>query len=143
MMRNKYEPMLDQFKLYYPGYYDQAVDWWASGRLSITVRLKDGTQFEFNSMTNTIRRVRTDASVASDDVVAKEFGHNLQKFITMRGVTNMELASRLGITNAMLSRYIHGTSMPSAGKAFRLAKALGCTIDELFDGTYMEYREED
>jgi transcriptional regulator with XRE-family HTH domain len=65
-------------------------------------------------------------------------GANLRKIIPICGITQKDLATKLGITNAMLSRYIHGTAVPSAAKLHRIAKALGCTMDELFDGTYME-----
>ena len=138
MIKNKYEVILEQFELYYPEYYQQTVDWWASGRLSITVMLENGDVFEFNRMDNTIRRIQPDNCNVDDKTLSKGLGRNIQKFILLRGISQNELASRLGITDAMLSRYIHGTSMPSAGKLFRIAKLLGCTQDELFDETYMK-----
>lgn len=137
MVRDKYEQILNQFQLYYPSLYTQTIDWWATGPMSITVKLKDKSRFEYNYMDNTIRAIKTEAT-SNDDVIAKSFGYNLQKFIPLSGKTQNEIAQTLGITNAMLSRYVHGTSMPSAGKAFRLAKILGCSVDELFDNTYEE-----
>lgn len=138
MVKDKYQKILDQFELYYPDFYKQADDWWASGRMTIAVKLRDGSVFEYNRMDNTIRRIRTDEVNGDDDHVAKEFSANLKKIIPFCGKTQTEIANELGITNAMLSRYIHGTSIPNAGKAFRIAKILGCTVDELFDSNYME-----
>lgn len=137
MVRDKYEKILDQFELYYPTLYKQAVDWWSSGRMSIAVKLNDGSVFEYDYVENTIRRIQNDADL-DDTRMTKSFGQNLQKHIPFSGMTHGQLAEKLGITNAMLSRYIHGNSSPSVVKAFRIAKTLGCTIDELFDGTYTE-----
>lgn len=135
MMRDKYERILNQFQLYYPSLYEQTVDWWATGPMSITVKLRDKSRFEYNSMYDTIRAIKLEAT-SDDEIIAKSLGYNLQKFIPLSGKTQNEIAKDLGITNAMLSRYVHGTSMPSAGKAFRLAKILGCSVDELFDNIY-------
>lgn len=137
MIRDKYEKVLKQFELYYPTVYNQAVDWWASGRMSISVKLNDGNIFEYNYVENTIRRIRNDSDI-DETSMTKSFGKNLQKQIPFSGMSHGQLAEKLGITNAMLSRYIHGNSAPSAVKAFRIAKALGCTVDELFDGTYTD-----
>ena len=137
MIRDKYEKVLNQFELYYPTVYKQSVDWWASGRMSISVKLTDGNIFEYNYVDNTIRKVQTNADV-DDTNMTKSFGKNLQKHIPFSGMSHGQLAEKLGITNAMLSRYIHGNSSPSVVKAFRIAKLLGCTVDELFDGTFTE-----
>jgi ribosome-binding protein aMBF1 (putative translation factor) len=138
MIRNKYERILDQFELYYPSLYEQSVDWWASGRTTISVRLQDQSVFEYNHIDNTIRRIRVDDYSEDESVRRKAFGHNLQKIISGCGMSQNDLAEKVGITNAMLSRYIHGTSMPSADKAHMIANTIGCTMDELFDDTYMD-----
>lgn len=138
MIRNKYEKILDQFELYYPSLYEQSIDWWASGRRTISVRLQDQTVFEYNHVDNTIRRIRINDYSEDESVRRKAFGQNLMKIISGCGISQNELAEKIGITNAMLSRYIHGTSMPSADKAHMIANAIGCTMDELFDDTYMD-----
>jgi DNA-binding XRE family transcriptional regulator len=136
MVKDKYEQILNLFELYYPSLYKQAIDWWASGPMSITVKLRDQSIFEYNRMDNTIRHIRADNR--DEETMAKEIGYNLQKLIPLSGRTQSDIAKELGITNAMLSRYIHGTSVPSVVKARRIAKAIGCRIDELFDSTYLE-----
>lgn len=137
MIKDKYEDLLRNFELYYPKLYSQAIDWWVSGRMSIMVRLEDGNTYEYDRSDDSIRLLRTGPD-RSDESVAKDFGCNLRKFITLSGMTQKDICERLGITNAMLSRYIHGTSMPSAGKAYRLANLLGCTVDELFNGIQVD-----
>lgn len=138
MMRGKYDRIVEQFEQYYPYLYEQAVDWWPSGRLHITVRLRDGLLFEFDSITNTIRRINTDNSTSDPEALRKEIGHNLQKMISNRGIPQSHIAERVGITDAMLSRYIHGTSMPGIDKLYNLAAVLGCRVTDLVGESYID-----
>lgn len=138
MMIEKYNDILDRFGTYYPDLYAQAVDWWPSGRLSITVKMGDGMLFEFNAVDHTIRRVRSDDYKKNADILRKEIGHNLQKVILSRGISQNEIAERTGLTPAMLSRYIHGTSMPGIDKVYSLASVLGCRVIDILGETYEE-----
>ena len=133
MLNEKYNRMLTRFKEYYPDFYEQTIDWWPSGRLCITAKLEDGHIFEFNSVANTIRRIESDRSKVDDTVLRKEIGHNLQKLIQTRSISQSTIASECGITEAMLSRYIHGTSMPGVDKIYALANVLGCRITDILD----------
>ena len=138
MIRDKYERTLKQFEIYYPGLYARAVDWWASGRASITVKLDDDIAYDYDPMDNSIRRIYIGETGRDDDIlVRKDFGANLQKMIPYSGLSKGELAEQVGITNAMLSRYIRGNSIPSVTIAYKIARALGCTGDELFNNTYV------
>lgn len=67
-----------------------------------------------------------------------DFGNNLQQVIKSRKITQQQLANKLGITNAMLSRYIHGLAVPSAYKACQIADIIGCDVNELIKMTYEE-----
>ena len=131
MLNEKYNRMLEKFELYYPDLHRQAVDWWPSGRLCISVRLEDEYIFEFNSVNNTIRRIESDSSKVDDDALRKEIGHNIQKLIQTRNISQGTIASECGITPAMLSRYIHGTSLPGVDKVYALANVLGCRITDI------------
>lgn len=133
MLNEKYNRMLTQFKCYYPDLYNQTVDWWPSGRLCITVKLDDDYIFEFNSVDNTIRRIESNRQKVDDTVLRKEIGYNLQKLIQSRSISQSTIASECGITESMLSRYIHGTSMPGVDKIYALAKVLGCRITDILD----------
>ncbi len=136
MLNDKYQKMLEQFKCYYPNLYEKTVDWWPSGRMTITVRLMDGDKFEFNPMDNSIRRIQSREFEVDEAARRRAFGINLEKQLPHCGLSKGELAEKLGITNAMLSRYIRGTSMPSIDKGYLIASVLGCSVEELFDDTY-------
>lgn len=138
MNKDKYTNTLRQFEMYYPNLHEKAVDWKPSGRTSVIVKILDGCMYEYDSMDNSIRQIRTNTYPIEDDILTrKEFGMNLQKMIPLSGLNKSELAEKVGITNAMLSRYIRGNSTPNVVTARKLANALGCTIDELFDDDSM------
>ncbi|HEY4187044.1 MAG TPA: substrate-binding domain-containing protein [Polyangia bacterium] len=48
------------------------------------------------------------------------------------GLTQQSLAARIGVSRQSLSVIESGRSVPSAAVALRLARALGCTVEELF-----------
>lgn len=137
MVKDKYEQILTRFERNHPYIYDQAVDWWASGRVSIALKLEDGTVVDYNDLENTVRWVTINENF-DEESKRRAFGHNLQKFIILRGLSKSDIAENLGITNAMLSRYIHGKAMPSFDKGRDIAILMGCSMEELFDETYME-----
>lgn len=138
MMKGKYDRILDQFEQYYPDIYRQTVDWWPSGRYHITVKLEDLMMFEFDATSNTIRRVRPDNYKSDVEVLKNDIGHNIQKLIFASGIPQSEIASRVGITEAMMSRYIHGTSMPGINKVYSLAAALDCRVIDILGEAYDE-----
>ena len=67
MIRNKYEQILDLFEVNYPDFYRQATDWWASGRMTIGVKLSNGEKIEYNHVDNTIRWLLTDDRAIDED----------------------------------------------------------------------------
>lgn len=136
MIRDKYEKTIRQFEMYYPRYYERAVDWWSSGRMSIMIKLDNGDIYDYDPMDDSIRLITNNEYDDNEDLARKSFGMNLQKMIPFSGLSKGELAEKAGITNSMLSRYIRGNSMPNVIVARRLAALLGCTLDELFDKTY-------
>lgn len=137
MVRDKYEKMLKHFELRYPHFYKEAVDWWASGKISIAVKLKDGTVLDYNDVENTIRLVDI-SDESTEETRRKAFGCNLQKFVTHCGMTKGEIAEKLGISNTMLSRYLHGKTMPSFDKGLQIARLMKCSMEEFFDENYMD-----
>lgn len=131
MMHSSFELILEQFRMYFPHLYEQGVDWWKSGPYHITVLLSDNTRVEFDSSDNTIRWVKKIDRTVDNDILRKEIGRNIRKFIVYRGMRQQEVSEKLGVTEAMLSRYINGTSMPSIDKLHNLASILNCHVDDL------------
>lgn len=138
MMKDKYSRMLERFQQYYSYLYDNAVDWWPSGRSCITVKLDDGVLLEFDSFDDTIRRIQPNNYTKDVESLRRDIGHNLKKIVIARGMAQSDIAERCGITEAMLSRYIHGTSMPGVDKIYALASALGCRAIDIIGESYEE-----
>ena len=57
--------------------------------------------------------------------------NNIKALRKARGMTASELAKRTGIHPMVLSRYETGKRMPKADTAAKIAKELGCTIEDL------------
>ena len=51
------------------------------------------------------------------------------------GLSQAELAQRVGVTRESISRYEDGSRTPSLQVFQKLASALGCTLDELVGKT--------
>lgn len=139
MVKDKYTNTINQFELYYPSLAARTVDWWASGRISIIVKLEDDSMYDYDPMDNSIRQIyNCDVDEhADEEFVRKGFGNNLQKMLPFSGMNKSDLAAKVGISTVMLSKYIHGKGTPSVIVARKIAKALGCTVDDLFDDTYI------
>lgn len=135
---NKYEGVLIQFKRSYPEFFEHAVDWWASGRMSVSVKMDNGEILNYDRLTDSISWIRTGDEEVDEEIRRKAFGRNLEKRIVFTGLSKGDIAEKLGITNAMLSRYLRGKSLPSVDKAYQLAQLVGCRVDELFDDNYIE-----
>lgn len=138
MLKDKYDNMLKCFEHYYSYLYEQAVDWWPSGQSCITVKLEDGVLVEFDSFTNTIRRIQPNDYTKDIETLRKDIGRNIKKVVQTRGMAQGDIAKRCGITEAMLSRYIHGTSLPSIDKVNALASVLGCRAIDIIGESYEE-----
>lgn len=65
-----------------------------------------------------------------------DFGRNLQRVLHCKGISQGVLANKLGVTEAMLSRYIHGAAIPSVYKVGQMADIIGCDISDLIKTNY-------
>lgn len=61
---------------------------------------------------------------------------NLQKLIEKQGMSQKELAIRMGTSEASISRYLHGKRAPSVKTVYYLAICLGTTMDEIVKGIW-------
>lgn len=55
----------------------------------------------------------------------------LRKIRKLRMITQEELATMIGITQAMVSHYETGRRVPDLETAAKIAYALGCKVDDL------------
>lgn len=62
---------------------------------------------------------------------AKAFGEHLKNLLKEKGMTQVELARRAGVTEASVSRYISGQRSPRITQAYRMAWAIGIDMNTL------------
>lgn len=77
---------------------------------------------------------KTANSWPEDNLNARQrVGMNLYDYMTMRGLTQQELADRAGISRTSLSSYITARRYPRPAILESLAKCLGVSVGELTD----------
>ena len=60
-----------------------------------------------------------------------KFAERLSELLTERGMKPAHLARELGVTRAVIGRYVNGEHLPSLDMAVRLSACFGCSIDFL------------
>ena len=58
--------------------------------------------------------------------------NNLRRLRLALDVTQKELAEMSGVNSVSISYYENGKYIPNSKNALKIAKALGCTLDDLF-----------
>ena len=68
-------------------------------------------------------------------------GKFIQQCRKEKGLTQMQLAEQLNITNRAVSKWETGKSMPDASIMMELCEILGITVNELFCGEHVKEEE--
>lgn len=58
-------------------------------------------------------------------------GRNIRNLREHRGITQVQLAEKVGITQAMLCQIERGTKNPSLQVGAEIAKSLSCKVEDL------------
>lgn len=59
--------------------------------------------------------------------------NNIAYYCKKRGMTQRELAKKIGATEVSVSRWIKCNRIPKVNDALKIAKALGTSVYELFE----------
>lgn len=143
-MKNVYEPLVEELKLYFPHIYDKMVRWYPSGPMQIIIVANNDKRYEYNAMTGYVHRMPEpgdDIYYKNKDMFKQEFKYKLRKVMSNRSINQQELSALSGITEKTISLYMNGERVPDAFFLARITKALECEVSELFD-FYMEDEEE-
>jgi len=67
----------------------------------------------------------------------------IKEFRNQKGITQVELAEKMSITQSTLSKYERGEKTPSLERTIEIASILGITVDELinFNKLHDQYSE--
>jgi transcriptional regulator with XRE-family HTH domain len=66
----------------------------------------------------------------TEDECRSEFGYRLVHIMIRKGISQVDLAERIGVSNVMINRYINGSNTPSFYVVDKIAKALNCSMDD-------------
>ena len=72
-----------------------------------------------------------------------EFSTNLARMRTEKQVSQEELANRIGVSQAAISQYEAGSSVPKITIAVKIASVLGTSCEELMKGESHEEATQD
>ena len=125
--------MNDIFKnceMYYPFVTDDAPAMIDIGYMDLLVETKDGEYYIYNDMARTIRRVARDRHNVTGTEFRKEFGNRLRNIMFLRGLSQNELSERSDISQVTISKYTTGKSVPGFYNLYKIARALGCSVDD-------------
>lgn len=122
------ECLYENYKLYFPSFEKGCVSWKRTDLFELEIHNKDGSIDIYNDMNHTLGP-KFDTS--TDAGWRKEFARRLRKKIAMKGITQVRLCELTGISQQLLSLYTQGKSLPSAQKVSAIAKAVGCSVNDL------------
>jgi transcriptional regulator with XRE-family HTH domain len=57
----------------------------------------------------------------------------IKEWLAIKGVTGRELAAHLDVRESQVSNWVHGRSYPRFEKLWKMAKFLGCKMDDLYE----------
>lgn len=147
MTKDMQEVVLDEFILMYPHIERDIVDWYPSGQLEVTVRLRDGSKYSYDYLGKICRRICNsnyrENRLKSEEEIADEFGYRLEKKMRNRNITQGDLAELTGISVRMIGYYVRGEKLPSLYNVYLMSRALACSISELADFNTILVREEE
>lgn len=67
-------------------------------------------------------------------MTSQSFSMNLRRLMLRRGITQAEIARRMGVNRSCIHNWYWGIREPNIDSLKRLRRILGCTFDELIGG---------
>lgn len=134
-----YEETLKKFSESYQYLYKYLDSWEPLNNREILVVLEDGRTYSYDGISRLLRKVKiiNNVSEFTDEEWRIGFSDLLARFIRKSGITQYELADRIGISTVMMSRYSTGKSAPTPLIMQKIARELDCSIDDLCPKEYI------
>ena len=110
---------------------DKVVEYKELDFTRVQVTLRDGSRYLYNSGGTYVRRLPKDPKHLTDHEFRSEFGRRLQEIMYFKCITQQELADRTGLSQPQINNYINGKNTPSFRVVDLIAKAIGCSTDDL------------
>lgn len=121
---------IDNFTMHFPLVARNAVDWEECSTFGLIITMNDGSHVFYNDIDNSIRNLPDDREHMSEIEFRRVFSDRLYNLLIRKHMTQNDLAELTGIPQPAISSYINGRRTPSFFTIDKIAKALGCSVDE-------------
>lgn len=103
----------------------------------LIIEFKNGRKVLYDRFTGYYKNIFYDnVGEITEEQEKKEFAYRLRSLMNRNRITQEKLSEELNTTQAMISRYVRGETIPSAIMLRKIAKILNCSMDDFF---YKEY----
>lgn len=141
-MLDENEPIIREYKLWYPTFYERTVEYVINGYHLLLAILDNGTKLEFCSIDNTLRDVTNIYNLElEDDMTDEEYrkvvGDRIKTLLRDRSMKHETLAEMVGVSRQSMSMYINGRALPNVRIIRRIAKILNCDVRDIIDFDYV------
>lgn len=126
------ETLLRNFEMADPTSASQMAHYEMPDKFSLIVTLNNGDKLIYDDLTNSTRYLNLDPDSMSEEEIMDEFRYRLRHAMSIRGFNQIRLSEETGIPISMISRYLTGSTMPSILKVILIARAMKCSLDELW-----------
>ena len=127
------ENLLYNFGLDYPEiYYSDVDDIVESDDLELTITTKNGKRYVYDGLTKGLRQLPSRFEDVDDHIFKREFGIRLRRKMMLKGITQQMLSKMIGVGQPTISNYLTGKNSPTLYMTEKLARALECSIQDLY-----------
>lgn len=102
------------------------------GKLELKMRLTNGNIIFYDFISKQYELICESGSL-TEEAYKRAFSNRLYRMMRKKGYIQDDLAHLTGLSKARISYYINGKIIPNMYVVSKLAKALGCTVNELTD----------
>lgn len=122
--------MIHNYEKMFPSLANQTVGYIELNDFELLIKLEDGSKIIYDDFNKSYRNVPDDSHNMTEQECKREFGIRLRKILERKGMSQFELSERTGITPSDICNYVNGKTSPTFYRVDKIAKALGCSVDE-------------
>ena len=122
--------VLHHFKICCPQLAEEMIGYREITSMDLLVTLEDGSKVLFDDFTKTYRLLPDESVRDTKEAYKKEYSYKLRSRMDRRCVSQAQLSEATGISQSTISKYVRGYEVPSLFNANKIAKALGCSVDD-------------
>ena len=127
-----WDTIFEKFKKEHPGLRDMIINWAPSGGLEIPVYLSDNTKVYYDYITERCVRMK---HVEDEDMTEQDYrevvAYRIKTYMIRKGITQSDLAERMGVVRSTVRKWIDAKSTPSAYNVRKMSIIFKCSPNEI------------